>query len=251
MGITHIENGKRTDVTHIYGTDIIEDDWDTKSQINLGELATRLGALQGYDNRGRQLWSDDFGAEHLKWNTNVSLASISLDKTHVQKGNQSVVLSINVGNGSAEIFKDMYSPLTGIYGAEMTWSCTIPDFNELRFGLIVYDGTYKWTYEVYVATTDRSFRIPTEGISYVIIGSMTYEHGDGHFWHTWKFVADTNTGAIHRVMIDGIMYDASAHIVRHTVDASDPHLNLYINILNLGKPATDLYVDNVILTHLE
>lgn len=252
MAINHIENGKRTDILHTYSDEIIDDDWSVRSQINTGELATRLGALQGFDNRGRQMWTDNFESAKLKWNTTVVGATISLDDNYVLTGSQSLLCAMPHANSSALIYKNIYSPLTGIYGIEMAWSCNKTNLYSLKYGIYLYDGIYKWEYTLNLLGPTRRFVIPVHGLSDEPIGTMTCELDDPHFWHKWKIVADTNNGIISRIMVDGIQYNPTEYEIKHTADASAPHIYLFQEITSL-TPATaiNVYTDNVIITHLE
>jgi len=228
------------------------DDWNKTQTIGLNELATRLGSLQGFDNRGRLLWSDDFETPELKWNViTTASATLALSNAVAHKGDGSIRIHIPAwSNSSATLSKTFYHPLSGIFGVEMAWSCSSILWNHLQLGLIIYDGTTRWNYYIDLLGAARTFFMREHGVGNRGVGTMTYENNDLNFWHLWKLVINTTSERIIRVMVDGIEFDPSAYEVEHAADASDPHIDAHIYVQNTGAVMT-LHVDNFILTHME
>lgn len=228
------------------------DDWGVTKSIGLAELAARLGSCQRFDNRGKLLLADNFKDAVLSWNTTLSSnVTVNLDTEFTETGDKSIKFSIPSGSSlSGSLWKKMYHPQTGIYGIEMTWSASIATFSSLKFGLIVYDGTYKWNYYIDLYGIHRTFFMREEGYGNRGVGSMTREFSDNTFWHKWKIVADTDNGKILRVLVDGVEFNPTAYDVERTDDSSDPYIYPFVTF----KHSNAIFVgcvDNIILTHME
>ena len=228
------------------------DDWNKTQTIGLNELASRLGAIQGYDNRGRLLWADNFESSKLRWNiAEVGGAIVALSNEYAWSGESSVKFVNNGANTTGTIWRRFYHPLTGVFGIEATWSCSITLWSSLKFGLIIYDGTYRWNYYLKLSGLQRTFFMREQGYGSRNVGTMTCEMSDRNMWHKWKIVADTVNGKIPRVMVDGIEYDPSQYDVERIADTTCPHIYAFAEVNNQDIWDMDLFVDNVVFTHLE
>lgn len=228
------------------------DDWNMTQTIGLNELATRLGAIQGYDNRGRLLWADDFSSSKFRMDvTEAGGGIVVLNNDYAWSGESSARFILNGPNTFGTLWKRFYHPQTGVYGIEMTWSSSVVLWSSLKFGLIIYDGTYKWNYYIKLGGIARPFFMREQGFGNRTIGVMTCEIADRNFWHKWKIVADTTNGVIPRVMVDGVEYDASQYSVERIANATCPHIYAFVEFNNQDVFDMDGYVDNIVLTHME
>lgn len=228
------------------------DDWNKTQTIGLNELASRLGAVQGYDNRGRLLWADNFESSKLRWNTTeVGGAIVALSNENAWSGESAVKFVTNGIGTTGTIWKRFYHPLTGVFGIETAWSCSQTLWSSFRFGLIIYDGTYRWNYYIDLYGIARSFFMREQGFGNRMVGTMTCEIGDRNFWHKWKIVADTVNGNILRVMVDGIEFNPSVYEVERILDATCPHIYAFMRVNNQDLFDMDFFADHIVLTHLE
>lgn len=229
------------------------DDWGLKNIIGLAELATRSGAKQGFDNRGREIWSDSFDVPTLQWLTSISGdATVSVSTDCAWKGTSSCKLTVTGNAGdNVNLHKYFYNPLTGRYSAEFAWSSGVITFAHFMLWIRVYDGTWSSRFGLQLSNTANQYAYWNSAAGVTTLQSNPCIYADKHSWHKMKLAVDTDNDKYIRVLIDGTEYDLSTAGVNKVASGLCPRIEVGLQFYGDGVNPGDLYLDNVIFSHLE
>ena len=230
-----------------------EDDWNQVSTIGLNELATRLDALQQFDNRGRQIWCEDFEDTVLKWRTFVSGGSTSARSTAASWHGAASCLHNHPGPGlgTAIRYRKFYNPTTGKYSMEMAFSALTTDFFEIRMQLEVFDGTNQINQHIRIQGTTGNLQYRNNAGGWTDVGGTVGLIADIHFWHKIKLVVDADSVEYLRLIVNGTEHDLSGISSDLTPSALCPHINIAFYSEGVAGSPTAVYFDNIIFSHLE
>jgi len=227
-------------------------------QVDIGELAARLGSVDTYDRSGDVIWIDDFESGVEKWKHNVSAVDASIVSAEETARNGSFCAKLTAGDtlfGYANMLRTIAFPVLSKISAE--FSFTVPEAIsantdvEVRFHIdmragkkfvefhIKYDRV---THEIsYMRDADDWVWIDTkELISYM------------YCFHQIKIVVDFETGKYVRLSLDDSAYDLSDATPKSRVVDCTPSIDIRAWISN--KFATEnplFYVDDVIIKQNE
>ena len=225
----------------------------TAPQISASELAARLGSLQRYDRLGDLLFADGFEKGLGRWATASvpSGGSIALSVVGAGLGGYTCKLTPPATvAGYANIYT--WAPVISQtkLGMEIYFVQTSLNTNlQIQFsqrtasGILVFGVSYRGQVNrlQYLASDDSWQTVP--GIDAVSIGDSIP--------HVLKLVVDAASGQYVRVNLDD--QRASLAGLRPPTDPGPgtPYLEIEIIALSWGGVASDVYIDNVIITHNE
>lgn len=229
------------------------DDWASKHQISLSELASRLNAKQHYDNRGRQIWTD--GAEEATVQWNVLLAGgggVARSLLCAWRRAASVQLSqTGAALDMAGLTKTFYNPQTGRYGVEIAWSCDNAVLTTFFFYIVVYTGPGYWRGMIgYDAAVGQYFYTDDLGAN-IGTGQVPVLNSDRHYWHKMKLVIDVDNTEYVRALFDGQEHNLTGIPLQWFGIAGGPQIDVYMQIMGHATTPYNVYLDDFILTHLE
>ena len=235
-----------------YG-DMETDDWASKHQITLSELASRLNAKQHFDNRGRQIWTDGFEELVLQWIPTVLGASTTTrDTTTAWRG-----AACNRHTHAAMIAsqvtmtKHFYTPQTGRYGYEISFAVDALTFNDIRFSMRYYDGVIYYTNYIRIMGTTGEVFYQNVGGVWVSTGFFVTLSNDIRMWHKVKFVMDIDLQEYVRVMIDGNELNLVGVPCWQAGSITTPRIICDYRSQAANNIIQNFYFDDFILTHLE
>lgn len=229
------------------------DDWGKKNIIGLAELATRLGAKQGFDNRGRQIWSDGSEQPTIRWIPwTAGGAGIARVATCSWSDGWSIEHNLPAVVGSSALLtKHFYSPGTGRYGIEISVSMDRIDFEEIRLGFYYWTGTHYVEGVVRVVGTTGIVRYLDDTPGWTDIGVNMCLRADIHYWHKIKLVVDINLEEYVRILIDGNEFDLTGIPLFNVLNATCNNISAAFQSWGNATAVNNIYWDDFIFTHLE
>lgn len=233
----------------------IRDVFGNIPQVNMGEVAARLGSAKIFERRGDVVFVDDFESSTLKWAiTGSALAeNYSGVRSNVSAQSKNFSMKLNAGTVQSSYVKAShthYLPVQKRMGVEFSFTLS-PNVIDIYNSMELQTKTMK-----YVATFDYSpasslFSIRKSDGNYVNIDSALVLAKDDKLFHTWKMVFDIETGMWVRGYIDNLEYDLSEYGLYLVGGSYTPQMSLQIQVWNFVVVSQYSYIDNVIFTQNE
>ena len=223
------------------------------SQVDVAELAARLGSPNVWDRRGNIIWYDTINSTGNKWNkaSNGTGGSCTVSNEYAMFGDYSMKLvGGSDGLKQASMYKKFQLITVGNLGLECAFST---DYNvdyfllqfEYRDNNIVQDGRIK------VDRTNALLRYMDQNQVYHTIASDLKFATDFTLFNTLKLVVDNKNAEYVRVIYCDKEYDISGIPVRTFASATMGYFSVFLQIFsNDGSNGTG-YVDYFILTQNE
>lgn len=216
---------------------------------DLGELAVRLGSIVIFDRRGRVIHFDDFEGPVLRWDGETSPTTyFRLSARSPKSGSQSVQLHVVATAGQK---------------CEIHRGCALLPSEQLGLGIAFAEPDTNSLFHLYFrywnGTDEYQARIE------INFNAKTLRYYDSTGWHEFadtfgfistqnyhhlaKLVADFETGKYVRFMLNDTEYDLSSYDLYTTPDtATVPHIRIYLALEARVSTASDIYLDDYILT---
>jgi hypothetical protein len=230
-----------------------EDVFGNPNYIGAGELASRLGSIMRYEQRGQVIFMDDFEAALLKWQTDGSGTGHSETRSNesAKSGDYSVKLVTgNTIGDFASIEKAFPLPRSTRVGVEFSFDF-IAGIESINLRAVLYDGTNSYFVEVRYDDPDQKLQYR--------IGLTTWANAATGIellsavptWHTCKLVFDIATKKYVRLLLDDVEYDLS-NVTLHSVAVEMPKC-MIVDIETYTATAANkyAYIDDVIITQNE
>lgn len=222
-------------------------------QIDMGEVAARLGSPVTFDRRGQIVMIDDFEAASLKWTTSSwgTGNDISLATNAARNGDQSCRLTGGSdGLKYALIYRYLPLPVDSQIGFEISF-CLDTNLDYFAVIPVFFDGTNKHSPQIRFDRADAILYVfDHNGVGQTIASGVNLQDTVILF-HTLKFVVDRSTGYYVRCILNDTEYDISSYQYQVAADASDPYISMQLwNMPETGENGV-LYLDDFILTQNE
>lgn len=236
----------------IYG-DHEPDDWASKHQISLSEMASRLNAKQHFDNRGRQIWTDGVEEATIQWQTSIiGAGSISRSTLAAWRGAASAeLMTPAVGGPVTTLFKHFYNPNTGRYGIEVALSSDNLTFAGFQLEFRYYTGSQLIDTVLRVDGTTGMLYYRDHLNNFVSLGRSICRRDNIHFWHKLKLVVDVDEQEYIRILVDGMEFNMSGIPVHVLNNLNCNSILVRLHMLGSGTAVEKIYLDDFIYTHLE
>jgi len=235
-------------------------DWGTEGPLatvytlqDMAELAARLGSINTFDRRGNVIFMDDFESGLNKWEKGgipVGWA-VTWESLYARNGGFSAKIVTDDSDGAwAQIYR--YEPylILGKLGVEFSFNVAA-DITEVRLSVRLDTGTRTMWAEIkynridgilWYADWEGNWQ-PT-GLEPVLEVAKT-------LFHTMKLVADFKQEYYSWVIINNLSADLSAYPLSVVACPDKPRMTVYIRVYNFAGAATEMNVDDVILTQNE
>lgn len=225
----------------------------TGSLSDMAELAVRLGSICTYDRRGEVIDLDDFNQAAKRWGTQVFTTSsyAVYSAVNAKAGSQSMQLHKAIGPLElCRLHKSLNVFASKRIGIEVSFS--YPSTNDYFWiYLYYYDGALVHYGRLRIDFNAKEIAIQDDSDTLIkVIDTGLFLQ---HYWcfYTVKLVVDFETDKYVRVLFANQEYDASAIAFPTAEDTIAPTLWASYGILPRVSAATDLFVDNYILTQAE
>jgi len=222
-------------------------------QVDIAELAARLGSIATYDRRGDVVWMDSFEAALVKWEASPFGvgASVAVDNTTARSGAQSVKLQAgNAVDDYALVQRAFPILVFSKIGAEISFTVGAADHEfEVRF--VLYTGSERWYFYVRYVRSSNALQVWDAVGGWVTIATKKLIESS-YCYHQLKLVVDFIIKDYVRLLVDDSAYDISPYAGVSAVNATSP--SVYIILRHNNKVAflnTYTYIDDFILTQNE
>lgn len=220
---------------------------------DLAEHAVRLGSIDSHDRRGDVIFLDDFEDGIRKWDVSSASGATALLVPSMARA-RGGAFSLRMVTGTAAptiamaIYRDQFPTLSAL-GLEISF--TIPSgtaffLAEFRF----FNGTSLFTpaWQYSPATDEFRFR-NSLGIMTLLANPIL--NTNDRIFHTVKMVVDFVTNLYSRIILNERIFTTGLGAPPSTPDATNPQLEVRLQ-LDVGVAgAQTSYVDDVIVTQNE
>ena len=223
------------------------------SQVDVAELAARLGACSTLDRRGNLVWYDDFeAAAAVKWLITADGAgtgALSTDRSWMGNQSMKTVTDVAVGN-DVTLFKSFRLPTERTLASELMF-CITGGKPRIQINLIGYTGTNAFQGAVKYDHNVQKLYYYSSTPAWVELTRTDSVATIREPWFLMKLVVDWDTIKYKRFLFGGTTYDLSDIDMYSFEDTSDTCL--LISIINQAETAAaaTVYFDNFILTQNE
>jgi len=220
---------------------------------DMAELAARLGSICNYNRFGDVIFMEDFERGAAKWvfTQYGTGTTISISSDNALSGNQCILLHAAAGLANqAIITKALALPISTRLGFSFAFNLGA---NFVYMGSYVkyYTGTRLYQFEIDYDWATGYFKYYTVGKvmqNFLYAGQLSK---DKKLFHIAKMTFNAETGDYNTLFIDNISADMSKFNCGYVSDNTNPHLELLIGSIALSTSASDIYIDDVILTQNE
>lgn len=217
---------------------------------DLGELAARLGSIVIFDRRGGVIYLDDFNDGLLHWTKGVAGAgsSVAPSSAYARHAGCSIALTVGaVVNSSAQLLGVFPYKDTGTFGWEIAFTVNT-DVLRIITEMRIYDGTYFIRPGIRYTHSTRALDYRDAAAAWVNFATGPVLREADYCFHIAKLVADIDTPAYVRFLLDGVEYDLSSYTPPKTPDATGQQINPMITLYGDATHGETIYVDDAILT---
>lgn len=222
-------------------------------QIDIGELAARLGSIDNYDRRGNVIFMEDFEDNINRWFKFpiVGASSIAVSTERSRTGASSMKMTHSATDAETLYANNFLPiPVSGRFGLELSWTRG-SNIDELQISIKKYDGTKRYDGIVKVDFANSRVRIYVAGGNWTdVVTSKTFYTME-YCFHTLKLVIDTATNKYVRLLLNNTEYDISASTVYSTTDTTGEHFRLQVQTLNGSAAANYTFIDDIVFTQNE
>ena len=227
-----------------------EDVFGNAHHLGVAELCARLGSISTFERNGNVFFMDSFDTLN-KWEIfEINLDSdVYINSSRARTGYKSCKLTAGGHPAAwAGIYHYHSVPIINRIGFEVSFTMSA-DISFLLFAIKIYDGT-----EIHLARI-RYYRSSNKLQYYDSIGdwqditTIDLKNND-YLFHTLKFVIDTSTKKILRVVLNNIKYTINADY--RTTPSTEAAYTVYmIELWSDEEHTQSVYIDDVILTYNE
>jgi hypothetical protein len=223
------------------------------TQLDMGELAARLGSPVTFDRRGNVIWMDDFEGNIEKWYQGWSGvgASVALSTESARSGVFSVkLITGDALNNLAQIIRYLPYPVVGRNGFEISFTVGGEDDCYL-IRLNLFTGTQLLWSQIRYESESQKLEYLDENETYQTIASNLKLHAYTKMFHTLKLVTDFSTRKYAHVILNEKTYDLSAYALKVQASTTAPCLAPAFTLVTRRNSAVYCYADDVIITRNE
>lgn len=225
----------------------------TFGNVDIAELAARLGSIVTFDRRGNLVWMDDFEHGAAKWvlsGTGLGNAQ-AITTTRARNGTSSMLLTAgSTLNLDAQMTRYMPFPAIGPVGEEFSFSLgSDVDYFIYKMTLLYNDVIYRGEIKFDVTNSKIQYR-NSAGVLTDLISPYTLTSSDTYFMTT-KLVVDWATNKYKRFIINEATYDMSTLALYSVANPGWNYLHLQIDVWSTAGDNGKLYVDDLIVTQNE
>lgn len=217
------------------------------------ELAVRLGAVSSIDRLGNVLFFDDFSNGKEAWYTLISGtgAAVAISAGRYRHGGFSLKLT---GGSNSARFAMCQAVLTYPDPSKMGVECNISFNNEadsIQTKIYLYSGSAVYSCIIKIDITNNKLQLYDRNNTWQDIATSLNLLASDYNFHSLKAVGDFVNGNYIRVILDGVSYDISSHLLGYEVSTTNPQLT--VHVVNGSKSGYNgiAYLDSVIITRNE
>jgi len=229
----------------------------TADDIDLNELAVRLGSIVNFDRRGNVIFANGFEQSIGAFRPTLVGVGSEIIQTadYVKNGAYSLRCTVDASfGGTVNLARMQAIPENKRIGIELsfTWN---PNIRIYDWSLWYYDGEVLYNPSVYMVpnsiTNPMTLLLETPEGDIPLI-PITNLKESVYFFHTLKLVADLDTKKYVRIILDDITYDISEYDIWKEDQPDEPH-RLYGTFQINGSTAgvESCCIDDFILTDNE
>lgn len=220
---------------------------------DLAELAVRLNSVNVYDRRGNVSWQDSFesGLTPYRIIEDGTGAEVITSAAYSLHGSYSCKLTA----GSDDILHasvDHYEPYLppGKIGAQFAFSVAT-NIDRLELWCRIYTGTELYDMAARFDDNNDKLLVLVEPSTWTEVADLWYPPPRANTFNRLKVVADVSTGYYVRILLNGIEYDISDHLVDVAASGGQPSTMIWIRLYSRSGQNDVAYVDGIILTQNE
>ena len=220
---------------------------------DMGELAVRLGSIDGFDRRGDVLFLDSFENGLAGWDknpgSNGGVTDLSISKARSGLFSARIV-SAAVTNDNPNIARYVAYPVVGPFGVEFAFHSEDTSY---RLELIVNVRTEGWWRQGWIY-----YRRDLSTVTYVDLDGNEVEIASGltpigqpDSWYNIKLVIDPENAEYVRLLFNDQVIDMSGIALRPGAGVKLAFVLATIGLRNVDATARTVNVDDVIVTQNE
>jgi len=229
-----------------------EDVFGNAHHLGVAELCARLGCISTFERNGNVFFMESFEEGTLnKWE-NYAVhqdSEVSISSDRARTGYNSCKLTAGgVPAAWAGLYHYHSVPVINRIGYEVSFTMSA-DISNILFGIIIFDGTliHFGMIRYYRPSDKLQYYDPLK--NWQDIATIDLKNYD-YLFHTLKFVIDTSTKKILRVVLNNIKYTLNADY-RTEASTDAAYTKYIIQLWSDGEHTQSVYIDDVILTYNE
>ena len=221
-------------------------------QVDLGELAARLGSICTYDRRGDVICLEDFSRGLAMWpRTGIGVAS-AYASANDRFRNRGISCKLTVGSqvGAWTMIQRSFPvPVYSNIGMETSFAIEA-DIRDFQIEISIFLGMVRHNYEFWLETGTGVIRIRNAG-AWVILATDPIYNTDSYQFHTVKLVGDFISDKYMRLLFDHLSFDISRYSPSIVGAVGIPYMSVYISAFSDILAPHLCWVADVILTQNE
>jgi hypothetical protein len=221
-------------------------------QVDIGELAVRLGSIVSYDRRGDVFYLENFTNGINQWTFTQAGGSgaISLSNERFLYSGISAKITVGVGAGSwSYISRDFPLPVYSRIGMELALAFD-NEITVIELGMRVFDGATEHEYRVQYWTNTFDLKLLVGGVWTTIANAPCYYTDETQFHHI-KLVGDFKTDSHVRLLFNENGYDISSYAITMSPSVSLQTARYEIYLYSDDALTRYAWLDHIILTQNE
>ncbi len=222
-------------------------------EVEIAELAARLGSPITFDRRGRVLWYDTFERGLGAWVlAEVGAGSVPHLTTDTCR-TAGVAVKIEPGSFVGDISRMSHFqpyPVLGKFGNELSFSLA-DSYCRVHLQVYVYTGSQFLRAEARYDRPAQKLEYRDSAGTWQTLASGLLIYPEITLFHTLKLVVDFENAKYSRVVFNGTTYNLSSYPIYSGASAVEPQMVTRITGEIASAGAGVIYVDDVIITQNE
>ncbi len=221
--------------------------------LDLAEIAVRLGSIVSHDRRGDVMFLDSFESGKEKWAETISGdgAAVDLATDQARNGAYSVLLTAGTTNAMyAQVTHFVPFPELGPMGFEFGF-LPLTGLTALWWHMDVYSGTTRTRFRVRWRGSDNDLQYEDSAGTWVTFATDVTPFSGSTLFNVGKLVADPSTGDHVRFLLNDVTYSLAGIAGSSVATGTDAHLTMAALAFGDSIANRQCYVDDFILTRNE